>query len=98
MVEQLRECLQPAGGGSHANNEGRAAFGAILGRWPLDSPRGNGPYGRCGCLPNRGRSPLWAGRVRRTWRTRNPAGPTTAGLLCQTPPFPFSPKRRKQST
>src|ERR1017187_4824772 len=38
-------------------------------------------------------SPLWAGRIRHTRRTPDPAWPTTAGLLCHTPPLPFSPER-----
>ena len=36
--EQLRECLQPAGGGSHTDNHGACTgFGALPGGWPHDS-------------------------------------------------------------
>src|ERR1035441_6467024 len=77
MAEQLRECLQSAGGRPDANNGGDTAFGD-----------GNGPHRRGG-LPSRGRSLLWAGRVRRTRRPRYLVWPATAGLLCHTPPLPF---------
>ena len=39
MVEQLRECLQPAGGGSDANNGGDAAFGVLFRVRPLRPPQ-----------------------------------------------------------
>ena len=39
MAEQLRECLQSAGGGSYANNWEGTAFGAVPGGGPLDSCR-----------------------------------------------------------
>ncbi len=83
MAEQLRECLQSTGRGSHANNGGWAGFGASLVGWQHNSLRGNGTRGFRGGIPCRGYSPLWAGRVRRTRRTRGPPSyPTTAGLLC----------------
>ena len=52
MAEQLRECLQPAGGGSYADNGEGIVLSALLGYW-----RHSG-CARLEGRPNRGRSPL----------------------------------------
>ena len=39
LAEQLRECLQAAGGGAYANNLGEAAVNVFLGSRPSDDCR-----------------------------------------------------------
>lgn len=89
MAEQLRECLQSAGGGAYADNGRGTAFGPFLGGWPHHDPGGNRTCGCRGGLHIRDRLSLWAGRATRTRRTRDFTRPTTAGLLCQTSTFTF---------
>ena len=68
MAEQLRECLQSAGGGAYADNGGATGFNALHRRLAV-------------LLPLRKRE--------------NVDRPLT-GLLCHTPPLPFSDEPKHQ--
>jgi hypothetical protein len=82
MAEQLRECLQAAGGGSYTNDEGEGTIrGALLGGRARASFGDNRTYCCRGNLPSRGGASLWAGRARRAPRTHDFSWPP-AGLLC----------------
>src|SRR5882762_494992 len=86
MAEQLRECLQSAGGGSDSDDWKRTAPNAFPGRPPVDADCGCWVQGRFRGVPACFGGPLWHARLTCGFEWCA----STSVLHCHTAPMPLS--------